>query len=358
MVAMAFPSRSRLTLSELRQALAFIEDAGVVSYPLTHADLEVFYLEVPLFDRRASEAPCMIQPAPEDVLLAPLSSPQALERSRSSPWLYVAGRDVVHLDKRCRVLSRMKVTHPSLLLSSRTVRSELLTSDVLDLCEECASEPLGRRLHHTMMILLLASNVASLTRRIEQVLDNNTLSSDIASLYSVTSTLKKDLALHTESPSVLHDLDGVLNRAATAVFEARDRLAMSLMGRAAHTGFWGSQVVLAYFEHDYVSPWKQDPLESLVRFAYDDPGFTAQVLQRTSPHTVHNSRGLMILPHAVAELWAHAGYSISVLSSEPESRLREVLPLTWALISQGGSLADPALAFAAASALLDDGGPA
>jgi hypothetical protein len=358
MVAMAFPSRSRLTLSELRQALAFIEDAGVVSYPLTHADLEVFFLEVPLFDRRVSDAPCLSQPAPEEVLLAQPSSPQALKRSRPGPWLYVAGRDVVHLDKRCRVLARMKVTHPSLLLSSRTVRAELLTSDVLNLCEECASEPLGRRLHHTMMILLLASNVASLTRRIEDRAATSTLASDVASLYSVTSTLKKDLSLHAETPSVLHDLDAVLTRAAAAVTGSRERLAASLMARAGSTGFWNPRVVLSYFEHDYVSPWKQDPLESLVRFAYDDPGFITQVFQRSTPDTVHHSRGLMLLPRAIAELWMHAGYRLTVVSSESECYLRQALPLTWALMTQGGSLSDPSVAFAAASALLTDGGPA
>jgi hypothetical protein len=332
MVTMAFPSRSRLTLTELRQALSFIDDAGVVSYSLTHAPLEVFFCEEPPVD----------------------TDPSARVR-KTALW------DVVHLDKRCGALEATKASYAPLPVKSRTVRTELLTSDVLQLCEQCASEPLGRRLHNTMTLLLLASNVVALSKRLEDhdfvSVQKFCLSDTVASLYSVTSTLKKDLASSSEAASTVRDIDDVLRRAASAVLFVRDKLAEELVGRATSSGLSGSDTVLAYFEHDYVSPWKQDPVESLIRFAWDDSAFVTQVFQRVSSHAVGDARGLIILPRAVAELWCSAGHHLTIVTAGVSTRLRELLPLTWALLTQGGALSDPFLAFKAATVLMSEYSP-
>ena len=332
MVTMAFPSRSRLTLTELRQALVFIEDAGVVSYSLTHAPLEVFF-----FEESAAK------------------SDPSVSTNRTVLW------DVMHLDKRCSTLAAVKTSCAQLPIKSRTIRTELLTSDVLQLCEQCASEPLGRRLHHTMTLLLLASNVVSLTKRLEThgvaPSMKSPLSDDVASLYSVTSTLKKDLAASSEAASTVRDIDDVLRRAASAVLAIRDELAIELVCRATSSGLTGSDVVLAYFEHDYVSPWKQDPVESLIRFAWDDPAFVTQVFERVPSHAIGDSRGLIVLPRAAAELWCSAGHHLTVIAAGTSKRLYELLPLTWALMTQGGALSDPFLAFKAVTALMPEHSP-
>lgn len=328
MVAMAFPSRSRLTLSELRQAISFTEDAGLISHPLTHATLEVFFIADDLSD----------------------------PTRRFSP-------PSVHLNKSCTLLLFAEPRTALQPVLSRTVRVELLTSDVLDLCERCAAEPLGRQLHHTMALLLLASNAAILTRRLRQICSDHSLKDEqvcevVASLYALTSTLKKDLSTYSVASQTVRDIDDVLARAAAAVAESRDRMASALSGRASSAGFSDPRPVLAYFEHAYVSPWKQDPVESLIRFAWDDPEFITYVFSCTSPHAVGDSSGLIVLPHCIAELWSHTGHPITVVAvastTFQQRRLQVLMPLMQALMNQGEALSDPHAAFAAASALIDD----
>lgn len=319
MVTTAFPSRSRLTLEELRQALVLIEGAGVLSHSLTHTTLEVFSTSV-VFD---------------------------------------TPHDVAHLDKSCQVLASAQVANAHAGVQSRFVRVELLTSDVVQLCDHCAAEPLGRRLHRTTTLLLLASSVASLTTSLErwdaaEDQAGDSLCDLLASLYAVSSTLKKDLALVAEQPSIVLDLDDVLSHATSVVLATRAGLALELDRRATREGLTASGAVLGYFEHDYVSPWKQDPLEALIRFAYDDPEFINHVFSSASSAALGSARGLIVLPASIAGLWRHSGQHLVVVASESEVRLRQVMPLTWALMNQGGSLSDPLLAFKAATALFDE----
>jgi hypothetical protein len=319
MVTTAFPSRSRLTLEELGQALVLIEDAGVLSHSLTHASLEVFSTSV------GFDLPC----------------------------------DVAHLDKGCQVLASTQESNADAGIQSRFVRVELLTSDVVRLCAQCASEPLGRRLQRTTTLLLLASSVASLTTKLElwdttEAHAEGSLCDVLASLYSASSTLKRDIALVVEQPLSIQDLDDVLSRAASAVLASRADLTLELARRADREGHEASGVVLGYFEHDYVSPWKQDPVEALIRFAYDDPEFINQVFSRASTSALGSARGLIVLPGSIAGLWRHGGQHLVVVASDAEVRLRQLMPLTWALMNQGGSLSDPVLAFQAATVLFDE----